>query len=647
MCGIAGAVGYISPAVLNAVPAMSAAIAHRGPDGDGTWCSLADPNQSDHGALLAHRRLAIIDLSPDGAQPMHDPATGNVIVFNGEIYNYLDIKPELEKLGHTFHSKSDTEVLLKAYAAWGPQCVSRLRGMFTFVIWDRKNSFAFIARDRVGIKPLYYATVTHSSGKTTFLFASEVRALLASNLIPRHLNPAAIRSFLWNGFVAGDQSIVENVNLLPAGSTLSVSLKGRASEPHTYWSIPEASETGTAKQLEDELLASVRLRLISDVPLGIFLSGGVDSSAVAALAVRASSSPIKTFNISFDESDFDESRYARAVADQLGTHHTELRLTQSLFASQLPDALNSIDQPTFDAINTYFVSRAVREAGLTVALAGTGGDELFAGYKSFVDIPKARGLGRFLAPLPRSLRRALARPIMAFKAPNRAAIPPQTRWGKLHDLFESAADLVNLYQVSYSLFTSRFQSQLARDLPTSSINHGLPSAYHAALEKLVAHSPLLHAISTLELSNFITQRLLRDTDSSSMAVALEARVPLLDHEVIARAASLPPQQRFYPLGRKQILRETCLRDLDPAIFDRPKSGFVLPLEVWCRAQLRDQVRATLLDESLCRTVGLNPSAVADLWAAFDAGAPGIYWSRLWAIYILLWWCRTHNMSLPA
>lgn len=651
MCGIAGAIGAIDPAIIEAVQRMNDAQKHRGPDDEGFWRSAppvggSGPPPGGEGAAFAFRRLAIIDLSADAHQPMIDPETGNVIVFNGEIYNYQELRKELSRQGAMFRSKSDTEVILKAYAQWGIEAVRKLRGMFAFAIWDSRKRQTVLARDRIGIKPLYLAGVERPAGGKALLFASEVRSILASDLVPRKLNQVALSSYIWNGFVIGPETIIDGVRLLPAGTIAIVNGDDGRIDLHRFWKIPRSSaDRDGVENLREQLSTAARQHLVSDVPLGVFLSGGIDSSAVTALAARSAGSRVRTFNISFDESEFDESQHARAVANALGTEHVEVRLDQRAFRDQLSDALASIDQPTFDAINTYFVSRAVRAAGITVALAGTGGDELFGGYKSFVDIPKASRWSRRLSAVPEGVLRLAAQQIARARLGRFGEVPPQTRWGKLADAMATRGRLVDLYQTSYSLFTTDFMHDLLMVHINGELRSGLSTMRARELSELADDESQLHAISALELSCFVGERLLRDTDAASMAVSLEARVPLLDHQVIEAAAAVEPSRRFHPLGKKMLLRELAMGDLDPAMFDRPKSGFVLPIEVWCRAQLKDQVACTLADSSLCAAAGINHAAVGRLWRAFQAGAPGIYWSRVWSLFVLLEWCRTNRASI--
>ena len=650
MCGLAGSIGRLDDDVLAAVERMSAAERHRGPDAGATWSSGRTPD--GRGVVLAHRRLAIIDLSPEANQPMHDPETENVLIFNGEIYGYKELRDELRAAGSRFRTRSDTEVVLRAYAKWGTGCFAKLRGMFALALHDARRRVVVLARDRVGIKPLYVARVQDRDGRSTVLFASEVRALLASGRIERKLSTEALATYAWNGFVNGDATIVEGVRSLPEGSFVEVPLDGaeRGGEkrgPSVFWSLPRggARSAPDLRAIGAELGTAASQHLESDVPVGVFLSGGIDSSAVAALATKAGKGPVHTFNIAFDDPSFDESTYARRVADGLGTVHREIRLTEATFAAQLDAALGCLDQPSFDAINTYFVSRAVREAGITVALAGTGGDELFGGYRSYQEIPRGARVARSLGWTPRFARGTLSRIVARMKMGKSGAIPPQTRWGKLEDALATRGDKVDLYQVSYGLFSRRFLGELLDEDLSTGVAFGLAPGRRASLRALVDGEPDLSAIASLEIANFLGQRLLRDSDAASMAVSLELRVPLLDHLVIEEAAKLAEDRRFRPLGRKQVLRDVALGGLDPSIFDRPKSGFVLPIERWARAGMQHEVAETLHDREGCRAVGLVPEAVARLWQAFESGAPGIYWSRVWSVFALLRWSAANGVTL--
>jgi asparagine synthase (glutamine-hydrolysing) len=397
--------------------------------------------------------------------------------------------------------------------------------------------------------------------------------------------------------------------------------------------------------LGQELLTAVRQHLVSDVPLGVFLSGGVDSSAVTSLAVQAGGRRIKTFHIAFDEAAFDESAYARKIAAALGTEHLEFKLTQARFRTDLSQALDSLDQPTFDGINTYIVSKVVREAGFTVALAGTGGDELFGGYRSFRDLPRSRAVTRMTRRVPQPLLRAAAQVLTRLRTGKAGAIPPQTRWGKLADLFATGGSRVGLYQVAYGLYTQDFLRELAHESIRTGAESGLPRERSEELAAISAGGTDLFGVSRLELALFLGERLLRDTDAASMASSLEVRVPLLDHRVVEAVEAVPDRDRFVPLGRKNLLKSLAMPKLDPSLFDRPKSGFVLPIEVWAKDQLADTINTLFQDRALVERVGLQPAALGRLWQAFQAGAPGLYWSRVWAPFVLLDWCRRHNLSM--
>ena len=661
MCGIAGAVGSLSPPALDLMSArsvvtacverISAALRHRGPDGAGLWATESGE------VVLGHRRLAILDLSEAGAQPMVDAPSGCAITFNGEIYNFRDLRRELETLGEQFRSSSDTEVILKAYKRWGLAVVPRLRGIFAMAIWDPRVRSVHLVRDHLGIKPLYWTMVRNSLlGKEVLLFASEVRGLLASGVVERRLDAVGVASYLSQGFVVGPTTIVQGIKLLPAASILTIA-PGKSTQDantHTlecYWRLPSSeSRRTTEEELRAELANTVRMQLVSDAPLGIFLSGGIDSSAVAALASEAEPGAVHTFTIGFDEAGLDESQYAARVAAAIGSRHTNVTLREEDFLRQLPAALAAIDQPTFDALNTYFVSRAARQAGMTVALAGTGGDELFGGYPSFVELPRMLRAGVWV---PRRLDSAIAATYDAAAALywnllGRA--PPQTRWGKIADVACASHDLLGLYQTSYALFTREAQSRLAAShvhaaqrVQYFGLHADVADAWRARTES----SEILHAISLLELSSFIGERLLRDTDAASMAVSLEVRVPLLDWALCEKVAGIDPARRFSPPGKKQLLRNLALRRLDPALFDRPKSGFVLPIGEWARRRLQPEMERLLSDGQLISRVGLRTETVQTLWSSYMAGRPGLYWSRVWSIYALLSWCQSHDMALAA
>src|SRR5271166_2593090 len=414
MCGIFGIVscgGVVSPDLLEKA---ARSLAHRGPDDSGTVivdCSAAAPCQLG----FAHTRLSIIDLSPLGHQPMQDPVTGNWIVYNGEIYNFRELRKELEAAGVEFKSQSDTEVILSAYRVWGESCLTRLGGMFAFALWDAQRKRLLLARDPMGIKPLYY----HQS-EQTFIFASEVRTLLGTGLVPRKTDPTGVLSYLAFGSVYEPWTIVEGVKSVPPGHVLTV-VNGSVTI-REYWNAlassaciksGQTSRNGTTDQLPAILRDAVLSHLVSDVPVGVFLSGGIDSSALVAIlshdGVRAN-----TFSLVFREEEFDEGQYSREVARRFGTEHHEIQVSPQDTLASLPEALCAMDQPTIDGINTYLVSSKTRAAGVKVALTGLGADEMFAGYSNFRRVPKMEAFSKRFGRLPRLVRGPIAASVGLF-----------------------------------------------------------------------------------------------------------------------------------------------------------------------------------------------------------------------------------------
>jgi len=644
MCGIAGILGRIGERNRAALQRMSDAMVHRGPDGHGTWES--PPDASGSGAMLTHRRLAILDLSLAGAQPMVDPVSGHVIVFNGEIYNFQELRDRLIASGQTFQSTGDTAVLLRALGAQGPDAVASLRGMFAFASWNPHRRQLLLARDPLGIKPLYIARCPNPSGEWSLAFASELRALLCSGLLggPR-LCAAAAASAVWNGFVIGPNTAVEGVESLWPGQLRVYAGNGKEEISRDYWTVPPPD----ADRMDEQRLATVleeclRSHLVSDVPLGVFLSGGVDSSAVANLAQKANQAPIHTFTLAFEEPEYNEGPIARRIAGAIGTQHREVVLTWQQVVRQLDKALDSLHPPTFDGLNSYHMSRAVRQAGFTVALVGTGGDELFGGYTSFRDLPLLQRWSRRLRWVPRNALEAGARLAVSGIQRRNGLLPPQTRWAKLPAMVRRGDDLIGLYQLAYALFLPDFQAALlGADLLDDGLVDGLPAALRARLEQETRARSPLSAISVLEQRLFLGERLLRDNDAASMAASIEQRLPLVDQVLFEAVSRMPDGARYQPLLEKAALRRIGLRGLDPGLFDRPKSGFVLPFDRWIRRGLSKAIDQTLRDPVAVSAAGLAPSAVQKLWQAFLDGGSGLYWSRVWAIYVLVRWCLRHGV----
>ena len=604
------------------------------------------PDARGFGCLLAHRRLAVIDLSPAGAQPMVDPLTGQVIVFNGEIYNFQELRQRLVAAGQKFESSGDTAVMLRALGLQGREAVRHFRGMFAFATWDPEKRKLLLARDPLGIKPLYLARNPDRRGSWSVVFASEVRALLASGLLgtPR-LSSSAAASVAWNGFIIGPQTAVRGVESLLPGQLLVFGDDGREEVSEEHWSIPTraSSERMDEESLSAVLQETLRLHLISDVPLAVFLSSGVDSSSVANLAQRAACTPVHTFTLALEDEQLNEGRAARRIAAAIGTQHQEVLLTEQEFVEGLDAALDSLDQPTFDGLNSYYISRAVRKAGFTVALVGTGGDELFGGYRSFRELPVVRRWSRRLRWLPKKLLMEAARATAAALQPGSGLIPPQTRWAKLPQMVRRGEDLLTLYQLAYAIFLPDFQRELLGG-SLDSLLDGLPPVMHARLLRETASRSTLSAISVMEQRLFLGERLLRDNDAASMASSIEQRLPLVDQVLFSALDQVGDETRYTPVGRKSLLRRIGLRGLDPKLFERPKAGFVLPFDRWIRKGLFKAMDRTLCDPEAVRAAGLAPEPVYRLWHSFQASCRGIYWSRVWALFVLVRWCQRHGVQ---
>lgn len=648
MCGIAGLLGKLTPANRQALRRLSEALAHRGPDGEGFYES--SPDKEGQACLLAHRRLAILDLSSAADQPMVDRHRGAAMVFNGEIYNYPSLRSQLVAEGQGITSSGDTEVLYRALATRGAGACRDLRGMFAFAWWDEAARRLLLARDPLGIKPLYVARNPDPRGDWTMVFASEVRAILSTGLLGKpRLDRGAVVSVVWNGFVMGPGTAVEGIESVRPGQWQEYDQGGRPVKSEFFWNLPAANpegQTADESSLGRTLLEDVRLHLASDVPLGVFLSGGVDSSAVANLAQKTSPEPIHTFTLAFEEEALNEAPFARQIAAAIGTRHREIVLSEQRFVGNLDSAIETLDQPTFDGLNTYYMSKAVREAGLKVALVGSGGDELFGGYTSFRHLPRLKTFARLSRLVPTAAKVGAARLLAAVLKRSSAPVGPQTRWSKLPDMVRAGDDLLRLYQLAYALFLPRFQKDLlADDYANGMMSDGLPELLRNRLRQESGGRSTLSAISAFEQRCFLGERLLRDSDAASMSVSLEMRLPLVDSALLETVNRLEDRLRYHPVGAKSILRRVGLEGLDPRLFERPKSGFVLPFDLWLRRNLGRQLDETMNDRGLAAAVGLKGEAVSRLWAAYRDGAPGVYWSRVWALYVLIRWCHRHHVLL--
>ena len=619
MCGITGVFGAVPDR--ETVGRMTAAIAHRGPD-DGAIVRLSNAAGDPCGAF-GHRRLAIIELSSLGHQPMLGDDGRYVLVYNGEIYNYLELRAELQALGTRFRGGSDTEVLVAGLARWGAAFVPRLRGMFAFAWWDTLEGRGLIARDQFGMKPLY-----HSTARGALLFASEVRSLLASGHVDRRISPTALAGFLATGSVPEPLSLCAGVQSLPAGHFAEITVadgRARMHVPQGFADVlaPAAGPLVTDPREGADLVASalrdsVRGHLLADTAVASFLSGGIDSSVITMLAAEQVSGTLDTFTITLGERGFDEARYARALAGRIGTRHHEIPLTGADMLAALPDALRAMDQPSMDGLNTYAVSRAVRERGIKVVLSGLGGDEMFAGYPSFSRARRIAGLWH----TPSGLRRA-------------AGSLLRTRGGRVARIAAMVSEdspARGAYEGSRSLFG-----------PRALLSLGVAPDWPRPGDAPVALTPL-QQVSWYELSGYMRSTLLRDSDVFSMAHGLELRVPFVDRMVGLASTSVSDSLKLRQGMNKPLLVEALGARLPREVWDRPKQGFALPFDHWLRAELFSDVERALLDPALVRRAGLDPSGVAMVWRGFLEGKREFSWSRPWALFTLLRWTESTDME---
>jgi asparagine synthase (glutamine-hydrolysing) len=640
MCGIAGLLGVPEDLARPAAQRMLASLRHRGPDGQGIE-RVAPVAGAAHPAYLVHARLAILDLTDAGRQPMcdHPPAgPANWVTFNGEVFNYQELHAELAQAGWPCHTRCDTEVILHGYRAWGEACVERFRGMFAWCLLDAARGRAWLCRDRLGVKPVYYCPTPQGG----LLFASEVRTLLQAGpeLLRPAVSAAALESYLAQGAVCGLDSIVAGVRLLGPGESLFADWSGKTEEPRRYWRVPFTPDGGATadaaawRPVAATLRDSVRLRLISDVPVGLFLSGGIDSAALATVATEVAAGAVKTVTVGFDQPEFDESNVAAQVARALGTEHRTIPLTGAGVLADLPRVLEAVDQPTVDGFNTYLVSRAARQAGLTVALSGTGGDELFGGYASFTDVPRAVRWGRLLrraGPVRGLLRRALG--WMNGRGSAKAA-----------ELLARQASPVTLYLLRRELFLPAERRQLLRLPADSDPVTGLPRSAVDALTEVTAGLEGFNLVSALEIHGYLRNMLLRDADVFSMAHGLEVRVPLLDHKLVEMVAALPGAAKAANGRVKPLLADAAGPRLPEVVRNLPKRGFTFPWDAWLRGAFRDRAATALGDHDVWRAAGLQPTGVADTWRRFERRDRRVSPLQVLALLILHDFVQRHGLT---
>lgn len=631
MCGIAGIVDARSGwDVEAAMSRMVASLRHRGPDGKGS--ALVRSHESWR-VGLGHTRLSIIDLSDAASQPMRDEATGNWIVFNGEIYNFREIRAELIVLGHSFKSHSDTEVILKGYAQWGLTVIKRLSGMFALALWDEKKKTLLLARDPLGIKPLYL----YDNGKGCWVFASEVRSILASGVFRAKIDPEAVQDYLAYGAVLAPRTIIHGIESLLPGQF--VTLNSHGVQRVRYWNpIEVAVQARLTDRFEEAveivrgaLSQSARRHLVSDVPVAAFLSGGIDSSVIASfLRNSAGGEDLKAFSLVFGQSRYDERAYVDAVSRKLRLPTTQMELTEEYFARHLDLALDSLDQPSLDGVNSYFIARLVHDHGIKVAISGTGGDELFGGYDTFRRVRLANHAG---VSIPWAIRHGIAH-ILDLPLSQR----PSKK--KLIEYLRAPVSVAHYCAISRRLFAPEEIARMT-GVPRRPDDQILPEYLVSGLSAL--DGQLETAISLMETQLYMQNILLRDIDSASMASSLEVRVPLLDKELVEISLRLPAEMKRPRHTNKPLLVEAARGYMPPALFSRPKKGFAIPIAEWIRATLRQEIGRFLDDPARLETIGIRPELTREIWRNYREGQRSEGWARVWALYSLARWADRHSV----
>jgi asparagine synthase (glutamine-hydrolysing) len=613
MCGIAGISGWSAEStgdVRVLVDEMSRRLAHRGPDDTAAWVA------EDSRVALTHRRLAIVDLSPRGRNPMSWDDGRLVITFNGEIYNFRELRAELEQNGFRFRSDTDTEVILAAYDRWGTDAVGRFAGMFAFALWDRERRRLWLVRDRLGKKPLYYV---ERAG--TLRFASELKALMTDAAFPRVIDRDALQLYLRYGYIPAPLTIFEHARKLPPAHYL-VWENGRAALSR-YWNPLDSlaarpAEEHVEERFEDVLKLAVRQRMLADVPVGAFLSGGVDSSLIVALMQEQAAQRVKTFTIRFAQAEFNEADHAAAVAQHLGTEHWEDTCGAVEMLGAVDQVIETFDEPFADssAIPTYLVSRKTRQH-VTVALSGDGGDELFFGYPRY----RYHADASWALRLPGPVRRAVG--TASRRLPNR-------RLQRIGDVLEgNDSDL-------YGRFVAWHQAEQARHITGGSL--ATAAAYTDMFNQLGNVDPALRP-GLLDLVTYLPDDILTKVDRASMAVALEVRAPLLDHRVVEFALGLPLSFKRRGRDTKWLLKQLLYRRVPRELVDRPKMGFGVPLRQWFLGPLRDRMDEFCAGDDL-EALSLRADPLRTMWQEFKAGRPHRP-DLLWQTFVLIAWTRRY------
>lgn len=655
MCGLSGFWTKRTDAndLEQTIRQMTDAISYRGPDDQGYWTDEA------RGLALGHRRLSIIDLSSEGHQPMASASGRYMMVYNGEIYNFEDIRAELglasSHHNHAWRGHSDTEVILEAIETWGlEEALGRFVGMFAFALWDRAEDALYLVRDRLGIKPLYYGW----SG-ATFFFGSELHVLKQHPDFQGCLNQRAIGMYLRYRYVPGPESIYEGVYKLPPGALIKVQSPVEKSEPQTYWSAHEVAKRGVeapfegsaeeaVDMLHDVLAEAVKCRMVSDVPLGAFLSGGIDSSAVVALMQSQSTQAVKTFSIGFHEEGYNEAHHAKAVAEHLGTDHTELYVSYEDAMAVIPKLTRLYDEPFADAslIPTFLVSELARRE-VTVSLSGDGGDELFGGYTVY---QKNQQNWKTLQRVPHALRSSAAYVL------EKTAELPQRRLDRLDKMlpdklhkYTNADQLDRIAQyLGLESQSDVHHYQLTRVDPYEALLSAQEAETYAADRPNWTSFPeYVRSMMYWDMTTYLPDDILVKLDRASMGVSLEARVPILDHRVVELAWRFPLELNFEGTQGKQLLREVLYRYVPQFLVERPKRGFSVPIGQWLRGPLRDWAEDLLSKERLEREGLLNSGVIRQQWEDFLAGKSAQGYSPIWLVLTLQAWLdQEHEPRRP-
>ncbi|MEM8901348.1 MAG: asparagine synthase (glutamine-hydrolyzing) [Bacteroidota bacterium] len=619
MCGINGLVSaQITDAHQEAVRKMCAAMAHRGPDAEGFW--------ADDQAALGHRRLSIIDLSIGANQPFLDPTGRYILVYNGELYNYQELKNEL--VDFSYKTESDTEVVLAALISWGVEAFSRFNGMFAIACWDTVEKRLLLARDRLGIKPLYF-----SLKEDILIFSSEIRALLTSGQISGKIHSASLQDFFTYQTVHAPHTLLQEVSQLMPGE-YGIWQEG-GFRRKKYWQLGEhspkieGSKESIHKGVRERLTEAVSKRMMSDVPLGAFLSGGIDSSAVVALMASITEKPVHTFSIGFEEREFDESPYARQIAEKFRTDHRQITLNPQKMLEDLPEALAAMDSPSADGINSYLVSKYTRKAGLKVALSGLGGDELFAGYPVFKYWHKLLQYQRLWNIT------AFARKMAAGYVGRLVQGNQRTRLQEILQI--NRLNLPEIYPIFRKL---QVKEELAELLLLSEKEVNMPAqllnSSASSWEKLSE----LSKVSWAEISTYTQNVLLRDADQMSMAHGLEVRVPFFDHELIDYVLGIPDDVK-YPHSPKELL-VSSLGDLLPdEVVNRKKMGFVFPWKHWMKNELREFCQEHI--DSLLEREWIQSDTLKTQWKLFGSGTESVSWIHMWQLIVIESWLGKNGL----